>query len=105
MSEDTAAARQGNIALTDHVTRSDASTGESSPGDYLILDLDSGRYYGVGEVGGFIWENLEGDCDLRAISRQVGTHFDVDAENAEADLIEFVTWLLEVGLAMRVQAS
>ena len=103
MSKDSGAAAGTEVATTDRFVRGEASAGESAPGDYLILDLTSGRYYGVGEVGGFIWERLDGERDLQALARTVSDRFDVEPEQASADLIEFVTWLVEVGLATRAE--
>ncbi len=90
--------------MTDRFSHSETSAGEKAPADYLILDLSSGRYFGVGEVGGFIWEHLDGEHDLRAIARAITAHFEVDEEHAAADLIEFMTWLCDVGLAARTEA-
>ncbi len=101
MSNETAASGGVEIALTDRFARAETSAGESAPGDYLILDLATGRYFGVGEVGGFIWDRLDGERDLRAIVREVSAHFEVDQESASTDLIELVSWLHETGLATR----
>ena len=102
--EDTSVARQQVFSLTDRVVRGEASAGESSPDDYLILDLGSGRYYGVGETGGFIWDRFDGKQELLAVAEAVAEHFEVDAERAAADLLEFVTRLHELGLVERVDA-
>ncbi len=101
MSTGTGAAGGEGVAMTDRFARGEATAGESAPADYLILDLSTGRYFGVGEVGGFIWEHLDGERDLGAIARAISDHFAVDPECASTDLIEFVTWLHETGLATR----
>ncbi len=95
---------EANFSLTDRVVRGEASTGESSPGDYLILDLDSGSYYGVGEAGGFIWDRLDGESELRVVGEAVARHFGIEASRASSDLLEFVTRLHELGLVERVDA-
>lgn len=102
MSNEAAGGGEG-AALTDRFARSEASAGEGAPGDYLILDLNTGRYYGVGEVGGFIWERLDGTRDLLAIAGDLSAHFDVESERAVADLVEFVGWLRKTGLASRAE--
>ena len=68
------------------------------PGEYYVLDLNSGRYYSLGEVGGFIWQRLDGSCELRAIADAVSREFEVSATEAEGDLLEFVVSLAELGL-------
>ena len=87
------------ITLANRITRRAATAGESTQRDYLVLDLSSGRYFGLGEVGGFIWQRLDGSRDLAAIAAEVAEHFGVTAERARADLLEFVAQLVDDGLA------
>lgn len=91
--------------LTDRLARSAATAAETTPDDVLVLDLRSGRYYGLGEVGGFIWERLDGERDLDAIARATAAHFGVEPERAAQDLLEFVAQLLENGLAREVSPT
>lgn len=87
--------------MSDRVVRGERSVGESTPDDFLILDLETGRYYGVGEAGGFIWERLDGELELGTVGRAVAERFDIDGERAAADLLEYVTRLHELGLVER----
>ena len=89
------------FSLTDRVFCNKASVGESYRDDYLILDLGSGSYYGVGEAGGFIWDRLDGERELRVIGEAVAEHFEIDGERAATDLLEFVTHLHELGMVQR----
>ncbi len=86
--------------LSDRVVRSEKSAWEAAPADCYVLDLGSGRYWSVGEVGGFIWERLDGR-ELASVAAAVGREFEVEPERAAADLLEFVERLAELGLAHR----
>jgi hypothetical protein len=88
--------------LTDRVTRSEATADEPAPDDHLILDLDSGNYYAVGEVGGFVWQRLDGRRTLESIAEEITTAFEVERDRAAADLLEFLERMAELGLARRV---
>jgi hypothetical protein len=90
------------LSLNDRVIRGEGKTGESSDEDYLLLDLDSGDYYGLGPVGGLIWERLDGQSQLAVIAQEVAETFGVAAQTAEADLLEFVGALVDAGLARTV---
>ncbi len=90
------------LTLTDRVTRSSTAAAEDAPDDKLVLDLESGRYFGTGPVGAFIWDRLDGEQDLQAIARATAAHFGVALETAAADLVEFVTELVDNGLARPV---
>ncbi len=87
--------------LTDRVTRNPATTDEPTPDDHLILDLDSGSYYAVGEVGGFVWQRLDSSQTLDAIAEEISAAFEVERDRAATDLLEFVEQMAELGLAQR----
>ena len=86
--------------LSDLVARKASTADEGDGDDRLVLDLDSGRYYTLGETGGFIWSRLDGVCSLEEIAIQVAESFEVDLETAEADLLEFAERMIELDLAI-----
>lgn len=87
-----------SLLFTDRPARAPSTESESTAGDCFVLDLDSGRYYSLGEVGGFIWERLDGELDLDAIAGQVASSFEVDRRRAGEDVLDFVAGLDELGL-------
>ena len=93
------------LTLADRIMRSTAAAAEDAPDDKLVLDLKSGRYFGTGPVGAFIWDRLDGEHDLDAIARATAAHFGVELETATTDLVEFVTELVENGLAQVTSAE
>ena len=54
-------------------------------------DLDS--IYTLNETAGFIWDNLDGVRTLAEVCDALVAEFDVEAEQAERDLLELVTQL------------
>ena len=86
---------------TDKVERAESTAGESTGDDYLVLDLSSGRYHQIGEVGGFIWERLDGEVDLGTIAALVAETFEVEPHQARRDLLLFVDSVVALGLAGR----
>ena len=84
--------------LTDRVVRSETAEAEGSAGETLVRDLDSGRSFSLGEVGGFIWGQFDGHRDLEAIAEAVSDRFEVSAEEAGQDLLEFTAMLADLGL-------
>jgi len=84
--------------LNDRIRRSSASEGEPGGEDYFVLDLQTGKYFSLGEVGGFIWERLDGTKSLGEIAQALTAAFTVGDEEAEADVVEFVGRLETLGL-------
>lgn len=57
---------------------------------------DMGSIYNLNEVGAFIWEHLDGEKTLLDIKNMVVKEFDVSSEEAEEDLVAFVSQLKEI---------
>jgi hypothetical protein len=56
------------------------------PGETVILDERSGRYFGLDDVGSFVWRRLQGPTTLRALVAAVTAEYDVAPDVCEADL-------------------
>ncbi len=83
------------MSMTQRIRRSPATVAQSLRGECLVLDLGTGFYFTLGEIGGFIWEQLGDQPDLAAIVQQITSRFAIDAATAETDLLEFVEQLLD----------
>jgi hypothetical protein len=56
------------------------------PGETVILDARSGRYFGLDEVGSFVWRHLQASTTLRDLVTLVTGAYDVADEDCERDL-------------------
>ena len=68
-------------------------------GEGVILDLASGRYFGVDRVGARIWQLVAELGSLRRVHEQLLAEFDVAPDILECDLLEFADRLVTRGLA------
>ena len=64
----------------------------------VVLDLESGIYFGLDGVGKRIWESLSDGKTLAETVAVIASEYDVDEARAVADLVTFATELLERGL-------
>ena len=64
----------------------------------VLLDLESGHYFGLDNVGQCIWESVSQGKDLGETVSVIVAEYDVDKPQAEADVIEFAKTLVERGL-------
>jgi hypothetical protein len=64
----------------------------------VLLDLESGMYFGLDGVGKRIWESISEGNSLSDTAAIIAAEFEVDKERAQADLITFVSYLLARGL-------
>ena len=90
---------KANCTLCGALTRSKQAADEALHEERIILDLNSGEYFGTSSVGGFIWDQLLEPQPLSGIATAIAAKFDIDQQQASADLLEFVSQLIERGLA------
>lgn len=59
---------------------------------------DMQRIFALNPVGEFIWDELDGSRSLQQVSEDIQCYFDVNGEEADADLEAFIAELLKEGL-------
>ena len=57
---------------------------------------DMGSIYNLNEMGAFVWEHLDGEQNLKNIKDKILAEYDVSSKEAQDDLNEFMTDLLEI---------
>jgi len=83
---------QARPARAKEVTHRDVS------GEAVLLNLGTGVYYGLNEVGAFIWQRMDGDHTVDDLVEEICAAYAVDRERAAADVRRLVAELLEAGL-------
>jgi hypothetical protein len=68
-------------------------------GESVLLDLETGLYFGLDATSTRAWELLQAHGALRRVYDLMLAEFDVDGERLERDLIAFVADLTGAGLA------
>ena len=64
----------------------------------VLLDIESGLYFGVDRVGQRIWELAGSGRTLGDIVEAIVAEFEVERPQAEADVMSFVATLVGRGL-------
>jgi hypothetical protein len=68
------------------ITVVDRVVGAELDGEYVMLDPESGCYFGLNEVGSVVWQFLDRPRRLTDIVAHVCSRFDVSAERCTADV-------------------
>ena len=69
-------------------------------GSAVMMDIMTGKYYNLGQVGGRIWELLEEPMTLSALVKKLTAEYDVSADRCRADIIPFLAKLVNSGLLL-----
>ncbi|MBN4059033.1 PqqD family protein [Endomicrobium sp. AH-315-J14] len=67
-------------------------------GDAVLLDLASGTYFGLNEVGSRVWELISAGSTVGDVRTTIHSEFEVDQATLDADLEELFTSLTAKGL-------
>lgn len=82
------------------VGRRDRVMSQQVEGEAVLLDIDSGEYYALNEVGGLLWDLCDGSRSVGDLAERISTEFDVDSSVALTDAIELLDGLAGVGLVV-----
>lgn len=69
----------------------------------VILDLETGVYFGLDSIGARIWELLSEGINLAGICDMMQLEFEVDRETLEEDVKRLVQNLKDQGLIIPVE--
>ena len=67
----------------------------------VLLDLASGQYFGLDKVGKRIWDSISGGRSLAETAESLVAEYEVGAEQARNDVIDFAKKLVERVLLAR----
>ena len=88
-------------ALEDVFTRSERMVGRRIAEEYVLVPIlgrgaDADGIFNLNRLGAFIWEQIDGLADGRAIVDRITERFEVDAGRASRDYLGFVSQLLSI---------
>lgn len=66
--------------------------------DIVILNLSDGVYYGLNDVGSFVWNHVASPKSLREICNAVAEEYEVDEAVCRQDVCELIDDLLSKNL-------
>ena len=69
-------------------------------GSAVMMDIMTGKYYNLGQVGGRIWELLEEPMTVAALVKKLTDEYDVSAQQCRADIEPFLNTMLSRGLLL-----
>ena len=64
----------------------------------VMMDIETGKYYNLGETGGAVWELLEEPMSVGDLVDRLLQEYKVSRETCMEDVQSFLTALMERGL-------
>ena len=86
------------IALDSTVAASDDAVFREMDGESVLLNLETGMYFGLDEVGTRVWRLAADNGALRAVRERLVEEYDADPATIERDLLALAETLVSKGL-------
>ncbi len=87
-----------------HLRISDAAVVRDLDGESVILNIESGIYFGLDRIGTRVWQLIEEHGDVDAIVRVMEHEYDADPQTLRADAEALVAALIEKRLIIEGDA-
>jgi len=65
-----------------------------------VLNPETSELHAFNEVGGRIWDLIDGERTLQAVAQIIADEYEVEPTVAEADVLEFAETLQEKGILL-----
>jgi hypothetical protein len=69
-------------------------------GESVVLDLSSGRYFGLNAVGTRVWQLIQEGQPVEGVIRSVTVEYEADAADVERDVLALLDDLQARGLVV-----
>ena len=86
------------LGLDSNVAASDDAVFREMDGESVLLNLETGMYFGLDEVGTRVWRLAADNGSLRAVLERLVEEYDADHATIERDLLMLGEALVSKGL-------
>jgi len=88
------------IKLTDKVSQRPDLVAADMGEETVMMDILSGKYFKLSEVGGSIWKKIESPIEVSELIKLLLEEYDVSEEECKAQTLEFLTQLVDKGIVV-----
>jgi hypothetical protein len=86
--------KQQTISLNDTVIQGKGNIVSDMGGEKVMLSVNNGKYYNLGEIGGSIWDHIEKPIAVNQLIAVLISEYEVEQSECEEQTISFLEILL-----------
>ena len=90
--------QQYQISINHIIVQVSGNIVSDMDGEKVMLSIKNGKYYNLGEIGGFIWECIQQPKSIENIIKELQTVYQVTAEQCESEIFPFLEKLIKENL-------
>jgi hypothetical protein len=87
-----------NISVEDNVNRIQGFFTSDMDGEKVLLNVETGKYYNLGQIGGQIWDLIEIKYSVQRLVETLTNDFIVEQDICQMQVLEFLESLYNEGL-------
>ncbi|MED3869231.1 lasso peptide biosynthesis PqqD family chaperone [Priestia megaterium] len=72
------------------VTQSGGNIVSDMGNEKVMLNIENGKYYNLGEIGGDIWESISKPTQVNELVNHIVKKYDVQTDKCEEEVISFL---------------
>jgi hypothetical protein len=86
------------LAVTDLIHQSPGHIVSDMGGEKVMMSIEQGNYYNLGEIGGIIWDRIENPITLNDLINRLTSEYDIEKEECEKQVVTFLATLKKENL-------
>ena len=83
-----------------HFVRRKDLIAQSLEGELVMLDMQSGNYFGLDPIASKIWDYLASPKDIKTLCQSLMQEYEVGEDECQADVCSFISDLLDKGMVV-----
>ena len=87
-----------NISTSTIVAQAEGNIVSDMDGEKVMLSIQNGKYYNLGELGGEIWERIKEPVSVGELVQSLQSQYEVEPAQCEKQVISFLSQLSDEGL-------
>ncbi|MGG1399949.1 lasso peptide biosynthesis PqqD family chaperone [Bacillus salipaludis] len=91
---------EGRLSMETVISQSPGNIISDMAGETVMMSIDNGKYYNLGEIGGHIWKCIETPISVNKLISKLTDEFDVENGQCKKELIPFLEMLINEKLIM-----
>lgn len=93
------------LTLTSIVVQSPGSIVSDMDGEKVMININNGKYYNLGEVGGVIWDLIKAPIAINQLITAIISEYSVEQADCEEQVGAFLSNLSKEGLIQIVNSE
>ncbi|SMF92121.1 Coenzyme PQQ synthesis protein D (PqqD) [Paenibacillus uliginis N3/975] len=86
------------ITVDDLIVQSEGFLVSDMDGEKVMLSIENGKYYNLGQIGGRIWELVSSPVTIASMVEQLVSEYEIEPEVCEQQVQIFLKQLTAEGL-------